>query len=296
MAVKKDRRRARKPVPDGRTDEEQAEAQREEEETEEAKERQSPGNAVIYKAVQQEGEDELSRPSSALAWSGLAAGLSMGFSLVAEGLLHSYLPAAHWRPLIAKFGYSVGFLIVILGRQQLFTENTLTVMLPLLRRKDLATLLNVLRLWAIVLASNLAGALAFALVIGHTDAFDADVKQAFVELGHKAMEHGFGTALLRGIFAGWLIALMVWLLPFAEAGRVYVIILVTYVVGLAHLTHVVAGAVEVLYLPVVGEKPWGVVVGGYIVPALLGNIIGGVALVAALNHAQVVAGEIGEHE
>src|SRR5947209_6398261 len=98
----------------------------EEREEEEIYEKSSPGPHVVYKAVLKEGEEELDRPSQALAFSGFAAGLSMGFSLVTEGLLASMLPEARWRPLIAKFGYSIGFLIVVLGRQQLFTENTLT--------------------------------------------------------------------------------------------------------------------------------------------------------------------------
>src|SRR5215213_8583656 len=76
----------------------------------------APGGKVVYKAILKEGEEELARSSSALFWSGLAAGLSMGFSMIAEGLLHAYLPDTYWRPLVAKFGYSAGFLIVILGR------------------------------------------------------------------------------------------------------------------------------------------------------------------------------------
>src|SRR5512141_611186 len=116
-----------------------------------AAERSSLGVHIVHEAIRMEGEEELRRPSSALAWSAFAAGLSMGFSLVAEALLRAGLPDAPWRPLIAKLGYSVGFLVVILGRQQLFTENTLTVMLPLLERRSGRALLSVLRLWAIVL-------------------------------------------------------------------------------------------------------------------------------------------------
>src|SRR5690349_9073033 len=108
----------------------------------EAEERSSPSGKIVYKAILKEAEDELERPSSALFWSGLAAGLSMGFSLVGEGLLRAHLPDKPWRPLVAKLGYSVGFLIVILGRQQLFTENTLTPILPLLQRRDARTLGN----------------------------------------------------------------------------------------------------------------------------------------------------------
>jgi formate/nitrite transporter FocA (FNT family) len=96
----------------------------EKKEKKEAEERSSPSGAVVYQAISSEGEEELERPTSALMWSGLAAGMSMGFSFVAEALLRAHIPDASWRPLIVNFGYSVGFLIVVLGRQQLFTENT----------------------------------------------------------------------------------------------------------------------------------------------------------------------------
>ncbi|HEV2801118.1 MAG TPA: formate/nitrite transporter family protein [Pyrinomonadaceae bacterium] len=263
-------------------------------ERKESEDRSAPSGKVVYGAILKEGEEELLRPSSALFWSGLAAGLSMGFSMIAEGLFSAYLPAAHWRPLVAKLGYSVGFLIVILGRQQLFTENTLTPMLPLLKRKDAATAKNVMRLWAVVLVANLLGALLVAIVCARTNAFDPHVRAAFIEMGHKALEHGFGTVLLRGIFAGWLIALMVWLLPFAESARVWVIIIITYVVGLGHFSHIIAGAVETFALAAAGQASWPTVLGSYIVPTLIGNILGGVTLVATLNHAQIVAGGKGQ--
>ena len=260
----------------------------------EAEERSAPSGKVVYRAIMKEGEEELARPSAALFWSGLAAGLSMGFSMIAEGLLHAYLPDAPWRPLVSKLGYSVGFLIVILGRQQLFTENTLTPILPLLKRRRAATVGNVARLWSVVLVANLLGALAVALVCARTEAFDPHVRESFAELGRRATEHGFGVTLLRGVFAGWLIALMVWLLPFAETARVWVIVIVTYVVGLGHFSHIIAGAVEVFALAAAGQASWASVLGGYVAPTLVGNILGGVTLVATLNHAQVVAGGGGE--
>ncbi len=257
----------------------------------EAEERSAPSGKVIYKAILAEGEEELKRPSAALFWSGLAAGLSMGFSMIAEGLLARYLPDAPWRPLVANFGYSLGFLIVILGRQQLFTENTLTPILPLLQNLEWSCFRNVARLWGIVLTANLLGALVLSLAVAHSTAFEPEVQHEFAYMGQQALAHGFGTTLLRGIFAGWLIALMVWLLPFAEEGRIWVIIFVTYIVGLAHFSHVIAGSVEVFTLAAMGQTSWGAALGSFTVPALLGNILGGVMLVAALNHAQVTAGE-----
>jgi len=255
----------------------------------EADERSSPGGHILYLAVQSEGEHELERGNSALAWSGLAAGLSMGFSLLSEGLLRAHLPDAPWRPLIAKFGYSLGFLIVILGRQQLFTENTLTVILPLLRKKDLATLANVARLWGIVLGANLLGALIFALVLGNTNAVGPDIRLAITEIARDAFRADPASIFLRGIFAGWLIALMVWLLPFAEAGRVWVIIFITYIVGLAQFTHIIAGSVDALFLVGVGEKPVAAYLFQYMLPTLFGNILGGVSLVAVFAHVQFIS-------
>jgi len=140
----------------------------------EAEERSAPAPTVVYEAIYLEGRDELERGSSALFLSALAAGLSMGFSLVTEGLLRAGLPDTAWRPLVSKFGYSMGFLIVVLGRQQLFTENTLTVMLPFLHHKNRFVLAKVLRLWGIVVVGNLLGALVIAWVLGHTAVFDAN--------------------------------------------------------------------------------------------------------------------------
>ncbi len=214
----------------------------------------------------------------------------MGFSLLTEGLLHAKLPDAEWRPLVSNWGYTIGFLIVILGRQQLFTENTLTPVLPLLRERTAAVLGRVLRLWGIVLVTNLLGGLIFAVVLGNTALFSADVAHAFEEIGRGALEHSWGTTLVGAIFAGWLVALMVWLLPYAETARTWVILLMAYLVGLGGFAHIIAGSIEVLYLVVTGAATWQIYFTQFFAPALLGNVIGGVTLVALLNHGQVTAG------
>jgi formate-nitrite transporter family protein len=250
----------------------------------EAEERSAPPASVVYEAIYLEGKDELERETSALFFSALAAGLSMGFSLITEALICNALPDAPWRTLICKFGYSVGFLIVVLARQQLFTENTLTVMLPLLHWKNRFVLAKVGRLWGIVLTGNLLGALAIGWVLGHTPVFDAATKSMMMEISRHGVGDPFFTVLLRGVFAGWLIALMVWLMPAAQSARVAVIVIITYLVALAGLAHVIAGSVDKLLLVTTGQLSWGAFLGGFLAPALLGNIIGGVSLVAALNH------------
>lgn len=258
-------------------------------ERQEAARRASLSVVVVHEAVREEGNRELQRPPMALAISGLAAGLSMGFSMLAEGLIHAYLPATVWRPLLENFGYSLGFLIVVLGRQQLFTENTLTVILPLLAHPQRAVLWKVLRLWTIVLIANLVGALIFAAIVAHSALFPAQIQRAFAEIARHSLRGGFGLTILRGIFAGWLIALMVWLLPASEGTRLHIIIILTYIVSLGGFAHIIAGSVDVLYLVNTGAVSWLTYLIGFMLPTLIGNIIGGVSLVAAINFAQVAA-------
>src|SRR4051812_17937795 len=192
---------------------------------EKAKEATSLDAETTYEVVRREGLRELDRATSALFWSGLAAGLSMGFSFLAEGLIHSHLPEAEWRPLVAKLGYSVGFLIVILGNQQLFTENTLTPIVPLLHSWSSKRLRNVLRLWGAVLVANLLGALLFALAVGRLGGVvDPTVHHALSAISQETMASGVQVTMLKAVYAGWLITLMVWMLPGAESSKPLVII------------------------------------------------------------------------
>ncbi len=257
---------------------------------EEAEERTSVSVDVVHEAIRKDGDEELNRSVSALAWSGLAAGLSMGFSFVTQALIHACLPDSPWRPLLVRLGYPIGFLIVIIGRQQLFTENTVLAIIPLLARRNMATFFRVLRLWVVVFVANMVGAHIFAWVVANTAMFQPAVQNSMLELAKKAMDVSFGAAVLRGIFAGWLIALVVWMLAAVDSGKVTIIFIITYLVGLGDFTHIIAGAVEVLFLPMAGATGWIDVAWGYLFPTLLGNIIGGTALTAAINHAQVVAG------
>ncbi|NIP79558.1 MAG: formate/nitrite transporter family protein [Gemmatimonadetes bacterium] len=261
-----------------------------EEEIEKA-EQETPLNAdITFEVIRRRGEEELARPSAALFFSGLAAGLSMGFSLLAEGFLHTYLPEAAWTPLVSKLGYSVGFLMVILGSQQLFTENTLTAIIPLLARRTGSALLNVCRLWGVVLLANLLGAAIFAWGIAHTSVLDPVFHESLRVIGLEAAEGTTAQLILQGIFAGWLIALMVWMLPATQGGKTAIIVLMTYLIGLGGFPHIIAGSVEVLYAVAIGGLPWTEYLIGWAPATLLGNILGGVALVSALNYAQVFAG------
>ena len=252
-----------------------------------ARRRESPNAAVVYEAIRLEAAAELKRPLVALGWSALAAGLSMGFSLVAEALLYAYTPQSTWRPVVSSFGYSVGFLFVILGRQQLFTENTLMPVLELLRAKTTPTLVRTFYLWIVILTGNLAGTGIFAFTLANFDVLGADIDGVLAIISEKEYGTPTGTMFLRAIFAGWLVALMLWLMPFAETARVGVIIVVSYVIGLAHFPHIIAGSVTALYSVFSGAHDFAEFFAQFFVPTLFGNIVGGVMLVAAINYAQV---------
>lgn len=250
-----------------------------------AAEHTSPQAIVIHEVVREEGEAELKRSASALTWSALAAGLSMGFSLLSLALLQAVLPQAPWADIICSAGYTVGFVIVIMGRQQLFTESTLTAMLPLFVRRDRATFLNVMRLWAIVLVANLVGTALIARLLSLPGVFEPNVYQAMRGLGAHIVHGDNVPAFIRAVFAGWLIALMVWVLPSARSARLLVILLFTYIVGLGHFPHIVAGSVEAAFAVFAGDASVGTYFTGFLLPTLLANTIGGVALAALLNYA-----------
>ena len=253
-----------------------------------------PSARVIHEVIREDGEAELERSTQALMWSAAGAGLSMGFSFLTMALLKSDLPEAPWAKLVTGFGYTIGFLIVVLGRQQLFTESTLTAVLPLLTRKDRGTAYRTARLWLVVLTFNLLGTFLFAWLISHDALFDPDVNKALRTLAAEAMKDPFWPMLVKAILAGWLIALMVWLIPGAGPARLWMILIITYVVAIAHFSHIIAGSVEAAFNVFVGQIRPLEYVTQFLVPTLIGNTLGGVSLVAILNHVPVrdeVSGE-----
>ncbi|SAL60582.1 formate/nitrite transporter family protein [Caballeronia humi] len=256
-------------------------------EQEQAADHSTPPALVIHEIVREEGEAAMERTVSALAWSALAAGLSMGFSFLTQAVLESALPDSPWRSLVDSFGYTIGFVIVILGRQQLFTESTLSAVLPVLTRRDLNTFRKALRLWGIVLGANLVGTAIFAAMLQLPGVFSADVEGALNHIAQAPFSGSFEVTVVRAVFAGWLIALMVWLLPSARSARLLTILLVTYVVAVCKLSHVIAGSVEAMYAVMSGTASLSDYFLVFLLPTFSGNVIGGMSLVALINHAAI---------
>ena len=172
---------------------------------------------MIYEVIRREGDEEMSRSNRSLILSGFAAGLAISMSFVAEAMIGRRLPDTGWGELLADFGYSIGFVIVIIGRLQLFTEHTVTAVLPVAYAPTPRNIARLLRLWAVVLAANVVGATIAAGFFMTTGALPDEGVEAVLKIGRHLTHDPFWIVMAKGVGAGFLIAALVWMLPAAGA-------------------------------------------------------------------------------
>ncbi|NKX41858.1 formate/nitrite transporter family protein [Rhodobacteraceae bacterium R_SAG1] len=242
---------------------------------------------LIFETIRREGEEELERPVRALWWSGIAAGILISFSVLGKSLFRAYLPEADWTPLVENLGYSLGFLMVILGRMQLFTENTITTVVPVVLRQDMNSFIRTARLWGIVLGANVVGAFVIAAFFGLTPVLKPELLEAMIKISEHAtgMEPMIG--LISGIPSGILIAAIVWMMPSAPNNKIVLVVIFTWLIAAGDFTHIVAGSVEMALLLLLGELGVGQAVLGFFLPVLIGNVIGGTVVFTLLTYAQI---------
>ncbi len=241
--------------------------------------------AEILEAVVDDGREELRRGSLGLAFSGVAAGLNIAFSpiaLVAIGALTGGIGP------VAIAAYPIGFLIVVLGRAELFTENTVTPVSVVLT--NWRQLPNMLRLWVVIFVSNIIGAMIFAFVVAHGEILSAGASELLHEEVAGKMKYGFWSLTVKAIFAGWIVALIAWMVAASQdtVSQVLFIWLLILLIPAIGLPHCIASSTEILVSVFVGQTSWLEYLGGFLVPATLGNAIGGLFLVTLLNYGQVV--------
>lgn len=258
-----------------------------EHEIESVAQRKAGSAKVVHEVIRLQGDEELDRPVTSLLFSGFAAGVAISASILVEAFLHMALPAAPWTPLVSSLGYSVGFVIVIMGNLQLFTENTVTAVLPLATHPTMRNVGRLLRLWAAVFTANMAGTLFVAALIAWRVIVSAPQLDAAIVVSSSILAHGPVQTLLLGMPAGFLVAAIAWILPNARSSEFWVIVMITYVIALGGFSHVVAGSGEAWLLLCAGKIDAVRAIGGFILPALIGNIIGGTGLFAVIAHGQV---------
>ena len=240
----------------------------------------------IFDAATENARSELKRPVLALVFSGLAGGITLGLTGIAVASVLALLGTGGWQELVAYLIYPIGFIAVIIGRQQLFTENTLyPVVLVMDERKHV---LSTLRLWGVVFGSNVAGALIFAALCSYTSALKPEIQSKLVELGERAVQGSFGRLFWSGVVGGWLIALVAWMVSASHwtIGQVVMIWLLTFIVGVGHFAHCIVTSCEILTATLGGPVSPGSYL-HWLLAATLGNIVGGVGIVSVLNYGQV---------
>ena len=243
---------------------------------------------LIYEVIRRDGSEEMTRPKSALVFSGLAAGILIAFSIITEGILRAHLPAeADWVPLVESFGYTTGFLLVILGRMQLFTENTITTVLPLMAKPCREYVWLTARLWVIVLGANVVGAFIAAGFMGWSGAFSMEVLAAIHEISEHATTMPPLEGFAKGLPAGVLIAAVVWMIPTQPYNPFAIIFFFTWLIAAGGFTHIIAGSVEMAYMVLHhGMGPLQAIF-GFFIPVFLGNVVGGTAVFTLITWAQV---------
>lgn len=247
-----------------------------------------PSSDEMFEVVRRNGVEELSRPTISLAFSGLAAGLAIGFSVVTEAAILSRLDGdAGWTTLIGDMGYTVGFIIVVLGRLQLFTENTITPVLPICHAPTCRNFIALARNWSVVLAANIVGVTIFAAFLMLLPAIPQEMREAVIDLGRHSVDGGFFVTMTKGVGAGFLIAALVWVSANTRGASLAVIFVVTYVIALCEFSHVIAGTMEIAALVMVDSIGLAEAVFGFFLPALIGNIIGGTVLFSFISYGQV---------
>lgn len=259
-------------------------------ETEQAEieELSGPPARIIYQVVRQQGDEELDRPPRSLFWSGTAAGITIMVSVLVQGALRQKLPVdTPGREVISDLGYCLGFLMVIIGRMQLFTEQTIVTVLPVMAEPGWRKLGTAGRLWLIVFAANMIGACAAAAMITLLPLTGPELLHSMLEVCSTLLPRTPTELLLQAIPAGFLLASVAWLRAGSSHSEFWIILFLTYAIVLCGFTHVVAGGAEAFLLLFAGQIGVGHAVFGIILPALIGNVIGGTGLFALLAHAQV---------
>jgi formate/nitrite transporter FocA (FNT family) len=243
---------------------------------------------AVYSIILREGEEELRRPFASLWWSGVAAGIGISTSVLAEAVIRSNMGNDHpYLSAVESLGYTIGFVLVILSRLQLFTENTITVVLPLLARPTADKFMTTAQLWALVFFANMVGTFFTAAIAVHGGILTDEILGAILDISRHLAELSFSETLLRGIPAGFFIAALVWMLPSARGSEVFVIIIFTWLIAAGEFTHVIAGSNEIFSLVLNGEMNMVTALTYHIAPTFIGNVIGGTGLFAMLAYGQI---------
>lgn len=252
------------------------------------------GYRTILDQEIESGVTELQRPAHGLLLSGLSAGLDVSFSVLLMAIMASLTEGRMSEPvgeiLIANM-YTIGFVFVILGRSELFTEHTTLAVFPVLAGK--ASVARLFRLWGLVYVANVAGAAAFAALIAKIGpALGLFEPRILGQLAAQVAGHSAWVLVVSAVLAGWLMGLLSWLVTASRdtVGQIVLVWLVTFAIGFAHLNHAVIGTTEVLAGVFSGHGATLADFFRFLGLTTLGNIVGGSVFVAVIKYGHAIRG------
>lgn len=234
---------------------------------------------------------EHKRSNQDLFLSAISAGLEVGFSVFLMASIYSLFHDLIHPSVLQVFlalAYPIGFIFVVIGKSELFTEHTTLAVIPVLN-KD-ATIKSLLALWGIIYVGNLLGGYFFGYVLSILpERLNAIDNEAFYGLAKKLIIHPWHIILGSAVLAGWLMGLLSWLVTSSQEtiSRIVIITLITSVIGIGGLHHSIVGSIEIftasLTSPEISWKDYLYVQTW----ATLGNLIGGVVFVALIKFSHV---------
>lgn len=241
---------------------------------------------LILQHTEEAALTELNRHTKGLILSGISAGMDIGFSVllmtVMLTLFNGFVspPALH---VIIAMMYPVGFIFVVLGRSELFTEHTTLAILPVLQR--LASAKKLFRLWGIVFISNIAGGFVFAMILAF---FVSNLHflqgWSINKIAQDAIQNSWVANLLSAALAGWLMGLLAWLVAASREtiSQIFIIIMITGAIGIIGLPHCIVGSIEVASAMFTGTVTFSQYL-HFLLPVTLGNALGGVFFVGVMK-------------
>ncbi len=255
--------------------------------TEPVEQKPQKSQQQILKHTEEAALTQLNRSPTGLMLSAFTAGLDIGFSVllmsVVLTLFNGVFPEPVVELLVANM-YPLGFIFVVLGRSELFTEHTTLAVLPVLQ--GLAPIKKLLRLWVIVYFSNIFGGLIFALILTYFATTLHFLQEwSLAKISADLITHSWITKMLTAALAGWLMGLLAWLVAAAREtiSQILIIWIITTCIGLAGLSHCIVGNIEVSAGMFSGNVSF-IQYLNFLIPVTLGNIIGGVFFVGILKY------------
>lgn len=252
------------------------------------------GNEVFERVVAT-ASYEFSCSDRHLFFSGLAAGLSITLSFLTETTITATIPGTAG-DILGYLFYPIGFVFIVIGGYQLYTENTLTPVTLVLTR--IASVPLLIRVWGIVFVANILGALLGAFLLAETSILSPAAAGMAIETGSNVIETTKLSLFFKGIVAGWLVAGMVWMNHAVRdsTARVLLVVFIMALIPANGLFHCIIATCEAFYLVFQGSVGGMAALFGVTIPITLGNTVGGVVLVALLNYGHTQDSSLDESE